>query len=207
MQSLSSRIMAASEAVERKRGNRVSTVRHEVLKNNMWYYNKNMKDNTPEYPSIVEHIHRVFKEKGLKLSVAESCTGGLISHYITSLPGASLFFEAGAVTYSIEAKKKILGINSEMVTRYGVISKETAALMASSIMRITGSDYGLSTTGNLGPDVLEGKERGLIYIGVAHKDKTWTKELRLTGERRENKEEAALKSLEFLLELMEGQNG
>ncbi|MFN3739846.1 MAG: CinA family protein [Thermodesulfovibrionales bacterium] len=152
---------------------------------------------------IVERVHRVFKQNGLKLSVAESCTGGLISHYITALPGASLFFEAGAVTYSIEAKKKILGIPEEILTRYGVISKETAALMASSIMKITGTHYGLSTTGNLGPDVMEGKERGLIYIGVAHEDKTWTEEIRLTGDRRENKEEASLKALEFLLEVME----
>lgn len=162
-----------------------------------------MKDNIPEHSSIVERLHRVFKQKGLKLSIAESCTGGLISHYITSLPGASLFFEAGAVTYSIESKKKILGIKGEMLARYGLVSKETASLMASSIMRITGSHYGLSTTGNLGPDVLEGKERGLIYIGVAHEGKTWTKELRLTGDRGQNKEMASLKALEFLLEVME----
>lgn len=228
MQSLSSRIMDALEVVDRKTGNKVSMIKPlhfkkskdflrtpiGVLKDNIWYYNKIMKDNTSEpsgHPigsrAIVERVHRVFKQKGLKLSIAESCTGGLISHYITSFPGASLFFEAGAVTYSIEAKKKILGMNSRMLTRYGVISKEIAALMASSIMRITGSDYGLSTTGNLGPDVLEGKERGLIYIGVAHKDKTWARELRLTGDRMENKEEASLKALEFLLEVMEGQNG
>ncbi len=226
MQSLSSRIRAALEVVARKTGNKVSSIIKisgdfqtfknlcrisiEVLKDNMWYYNKIMKGNTSEplgtpipSQSIVERVHRVFKQNGLKLSVAESCTGGLISHYITSLPGASLFFEAGAVTYSIDAKKRILGIEEEMLTRYGVISKETAALMALSIIRITGSHYGLSTTGNLGPDVLEGKERGLIYIGVAHKDKTRTRELRLTGDRGQNKEEASLKALEFLLEVME----
>lgn len=202
--------MDALEVVERKTGNKASIIKPEVLKDNMWYYNKIMKVNTSQpsgipilSQSIVERLHRFFKQKGLKLSVAESCTGGLISHYITALPGASLFFEASAVTYSIEAKKRILGIEEEMLTRYGVISKETAALMALSIMRITGSHYGLSTTGNLGPEVLEGKERGLIYIGVAHKDKTWIKELRLTGDRRENKEEASLKALEFLLEVME----
>ncbi len=151
---------------------------------------------------VVKRLHQVFKERGLKLSVAESCTGGLISHYITALPGASLFFEACAVTYSVEAKKRLLGIREETILKYGVISSETAALMASSIMRITGSDYGLSTTGNLGPDVLEGKQRGLVYIGVAYRDKTWTKELRLTGTRTENKETASIKALEFLLEIM-----
>lgn len=156
-------------------------------------------------PPIIERLHSIFKERRLKLSVAESCTGGLISHYITALPGASLFFEAGLVTYSQEAKKRILGLKEETLLQYGVISSNTAKEMARAVKDITGSHYGLSSTGNLGPDVLEKKEKGLVYIAVAHEDKTWIKELRLQGDRAQNKEEASLMALEFLLEIMEGE--
>ena len=71
-----------------------------------------------------------YSKKGLKLSVAESCTGGLVGHYITLLPGASAFFEAGVVTCSAESKKKILGLQAKTISSHGVISKETAKEMA-----------------------------------------------------------------------------
>ena len=147
---------------------------------------------------IIRDVHRIFTEKGLKLSVAESCTGGLISHYLTWLPGASRFFEAGAVTYSVLAKEKLLGISPDTIAAYGVVSRETAKEMAEKIRLITRSDYALATTGNLGPALLEGKERGLVYVGISKEGKTIIKELRLKGERTRNKEEAALSSLRFL---------
>jgi PncC family amidohydrolase len=153
---------------------------------------------------IIVEVHQLFTERGLKLSVAESCTGGLISHYLTWLPGASRFFEAGAVTYSVLSKEKLLGISSETIASYGVVSRETAKEMAEKIRLITGTDYALSTTGNLGPDLLEGKERGLVYIGISKEGKTSIKELRLKGERARNKEEAALSALGFLRDELSG---
>jgi len=108
---------------------------------------------------VIKMVHEVFKKRGLTLSVAESCTGGLISHYITILPGASNFFEAGVVAYSAEAKKKILGISPEVISKHGVVSEKTAKEMAEKVRSLTGTDYSLSTTGNLGPDVLEGKAK------------------------------------------------
>ncbi|MEW6067450.1 MAG: CinA family protein [Nitrospirota bacterium] len=152
-------------------------------------------------PDVIYKLHNLFKKKGLTLSVAESCTGGLISHYITSLPGASNFFEAGVVSYSVEAKKRILAISPETIAKYGVVSVETAKEMAERIRILTGTDFSLSTTGNLGPDVLEGKKKGLIYIAVSGKGKTFFKELRLKGGREENKEEASLIALRFLIEI------
>ncbi len=151
---------------------------------------------------IIQKAHELFKKKGLTLSVAESCTGGLISHYITSLSGASEFFEAGVILYSRESKMKILGIPPEIISKYGVISEETAKEMAEKIRSLTGTDFSLSTTGNLGPDVLESKEKGLIYIAVSREGKTFSKELRLTGERMENKEEASLLALKLLIEVV-----
>lgn len=152
---------------------------------------------------ITQRVHELFKKRGLTLSIAESCTGGLISHYIISLPGASNFFEAGVVSYSADAKKKLLGISQKVISKYGVVSEETAKEMAKKIRSLTRTDFSLSTTGNLGPDVLEGKERGLIYIAVCKKGKTFSSELRLTGNRTENKEKASLSALKLLIEAVE----
>lgn len=152
---------------------------------------------------IIRKVHEIFKKKGLKLSVAESCTGGLISHYITLLPGASTFFEAGVVTYSAESKKKILGLKSKTISSHGVISKETAKEMAERMRLLTKTGCAVSTTGNLGPDALEGKDIGLIYIAVSMGGKTFVRELRLNGKREEIKERAAVSALEFLIEAIE----
>jgi PncC family amidohydrolase len=152
---------------------------------------------------LVQKLHKYFIKNGLTLSVAESCTGGLISHYITALPGASNFFEAGVVSYSAEAKKKILRVSSKTISKFGVVSEETAKEMAEKIRLLIGTDFSISTTGNLGPDVLEGKERGLIYIALSKRGKTFSKKLRLKGNRGENKEQAALEALKFLMKIVE----
>ena len=148
-------------------------------------------------------MHELFKQKGLTLSVAESCTGGLISHCITTLPGASIFFEAGVVSYSAEAKRKILGVSSDIISLYGVVSDQTAREMAEKVRVLTGTDFALSTTGNLGPDLLEGKEKGLVYVAASKDGETFTKKLHLKGNREENKEEAALEAMKFLVEIVE----
>jgi PncC family amidohydrolase len=155
-----------------------------------------------EILDVIKRVHEIFKKMGLTLSVAESCTGGLISHYITALPGASNFFEAGVVTYSAATKREILGISASTIENYGVISESTAKEMAEKVRSLTGTDYSLSTTGNLGPEVLEGKEKGLIYIAVSKTGSTISKELRLTGDREENKEAASLSALKLLLEML-----
>jgi nicotinamide-nucleotide amidase len=155
-----------------------------------------------EILNVIKRVHEIFRKGGLTLSVAESCTGGLISHYITALPGASNFFEAGLVTYSAAAKKKILGISSSTIEISGAVSESTAREMAEKVRFLTGTDYSLSTTGNLGPEVLEGKEKGLIYIAVSRTGRSILKELRLTGSREENKEAASLSALKLLLEVL-----
>ncbi len=151
---------------------------------------------------IIRKVHEIFKKKGLKLSVAESCTGGLISHYLTALPGASTFFEAGVVAYSIEFKKRIPGVSPKTILDHGVVSEETAREMAEKMRSLARTDFSLSTTGNLGPDVLEGKDIGLIYTAVSMDGETFVRELRLNGKREEIKERAAVSALEFLLEVI-----
>lgn len=155
---------------------------------------------------ISEHIikvHNLFKDKKISLSIAESCTGGLISHYITSIPGASEFFVAGLILYSAEMKKKILHIPPEIIKQFGVISRQTAIEMAEKVRKLTTTDFSVSTTGNLGPDVLEGKEKGLVYIAVSRRNHTFVKEYIFKGDRQENKEKASLKAIDFLIEIVE----
>jgi nicotinamide-nucleotide amidase len=154
--------------------------------------------------AVIQKIHTFFREKSLTLSVAESCTGGLISHLITTLPGASAFFDAGVVAYSAAVKEKMLGVSSETIARYGVVSEQVVREMATNIRKLTNTDFSLSTSGNLGPDVLEGKDKGLVYIAVSREGKVFSKELRLKGNREENKEEASRLALEFLIEIAEG---
>lgn len=152
---------------------------------------------------VVGRVYELFVTRGLTLSLAESCTGGLISHYLTALPGASAFFRAGVVSYSAEMKINILGVSSDIIASYGVVSEQTAKEMAEKVRVLTGTDFSVSTTGNLGPDVLEGKEKGLIYIAVSKEENTFSKDLHLKGNREENKEEAALAALKFLIEMAE----
>jgi nicotinamide-nucleotide amidase len=151
---------------------------------------------------IARNIHRLMKKKGLTLSVAESCTAGLISHYLTTVPGASSIFIADVVAYSAEAKKKILGIPQRVLDVHGVISGQTAIQMARRVRTLTNTDAAVSTTGNLGPGLLEHKPKGLVYVAVSTRKKTIAKKLLLTGSRRKIKETAALSALALLAEVV-----
>jgi PncC family amidohydrolase len=152
---------------------------------------------------IVGRIHEILKNRGLTLSVAESCTGGLISHYLTFLPGSSTFFSVGIVSYAEETKINILHMTPETISEHGAVSEETAREMAEKVRLLAKTDCSVSSTGNLGPDVLEGKEEGLVYIAAANKEKTIFEKLQLHGNREANKEEAAIEALELLIKLVE----
>lgn len=153
-----------------------------------------------ELEQVVHKVHEVFTMRGFTLSVAESCTGGFISHVLTSLPGASSFFLAGVIAYTGEMKEKLLGVSAGTLARYGMVSEQTAEEMAEKIRVLTHTAFSVATTGNLGPDVLEGKEKGLVYIAVSREGETSAKELRLQRSREENKEEAAFEAFKLLME-------
>ncbi|MBU1709865.1 MAG: nicotinamide-nucleotide amidohydrolase family protein, partial [Proteobacteria bacterium] len=102
------------------------------------------------------------------LAVAESCSGGLISHKLTKRPGSSVFFVGGVVAYSNDLKQNILGVDSEILLKYGAVSAETVRAMADGVKRITKADYALSVTGIAGPTGGTGeKPVGTVYIGLA----------------------------------------
>jgi nicotinamide-nucleotide amidase len=107
-----------------------------------------------------------------KVAVAESCTGGLIAGRITNSSGASAYFGYGAVTYSNEAKEKILGVDTNTLSAHGAVSGETAAEMAEGILKLSGADYSIAVTGIAGPTGgTKEKPVGLVYIAIAAKGK------------------------------------
>lgn len=149
-----------------------------------------------------EKLLSLLSQKGLTLSVAESCTGGLISHAITSIPGASKVFHSGIVAYSIDSKLRLLGIDENVIDTSGVISGETARVMAENIRIKTGTDMSLSVTGNLGPDALEGKDVGLVYFAVSSGKGVVDMERHFHGDRYHNKYDAALEGVNLLIKVV-----
>lgn len=150
---------------------------------------------------ILEGIHSLFKTTHMRLSVAESCTGGLIGHLITNLPGASLFFDSSVVSYSTESKIKLLGVRRSIIRNHGAVSEETAIAMAKGIRTKRDTDFSLSITGNLGPEPMEGKKVGLVYMAVDWDKGTESRGMIYDGEREEIKLKAATGALQFLLEV------
>ena len=111
-------------------------------------------------------VVRLLTEKGLKVAVAESCTGGYLAKRITDVSGSSKVFECGICSYSNRIKHQLLGVSERTLEEYGAISEQTATEMASGVRNLSGADIGISVTGNAGPTADEGKEVGLVYIGV-----------------------------------------
>lgn len=118
-------------------------------------------------PALEQNAAKALTERGLTLSVAESCTGGLLSKRITDVAGASKFYKGGACTYCNEIKHKILGVRTETLERYTAVSQQTAAEMAQGIACVYETDLGIGITGYAGPDGGEdGTPVGTIYIGL-----------------------------------------
>jgi nicotinamide-nucleotide amidase len=149
---------------------------------------------------IVNRITEFLKREGCGLSIAESCTGGLITHIITNTPGASNFLDLSIVCYSKSSKIKVLGISESLLEKKGMISEETAIAMAHAVRRLGNSDIGLSITGNAGPDIIEGKNAGLVYIAVdiASKARVLSMGDKFEGDIENIKNEASFEDLRFL---------
>ena len=138
------------------------------------------------------------------LAVAESCTGGLLSHWITETPGSSNYFIGGIISYSNTVKHEQLGIDRAVIKKQGAVSPQVATLMAKNVRQLLKADYGIGITGIAGPDGgSKLKPVGLIYIAVAGKRKIFCKKFQFFGTRSEIKSRAAHKALDLLkLELL-----
>lgn len=122
---------------------------------------------------------RLLKENKMTVSAAESCTGGLVSAYITAVPGSSSAFELGITSYSCRVKRDILGVDGETLQNLGAVSRETAYKMAQNIREKANSSIGVSVTGVAGPDGSEGHAPGLVYIAAAYDGGVRVKELNI----------------------------
>jgi nicotinamide-nucleotide amidase len=144
-------------------------------------------------------VGELLLKKRKTLSVAESCTGGLISHRLTNVAGSSMYFKESIVTYSDISKKRMLGVKDETLNKYGAVSGEVAIEMAEGIKKISGTNFGISTTGIAGPKPSStGKPVGLVFIALASNDGTKVQQFQFTGSRAEIKDKIATAALDIL---------
>lgn len=129
-------------------------------------------------------LGRMLKQRGLTISVAESCTGGHLAHMFTSVPGSSAYFKGGVVAYANEIKEKELHVNSDTILTYGAVSEQTVTEMAQGVRKVMGTDIGVATSGIAGPDGgTPEKPVGTVWIAYADKQKTITRKLQLSKDR------------------------
>ena len=161
-------------------------------------------DPTTELDEIVEiarALQALCGERGLTVATAESCTGGLVAHAITEVPGSSGHFRGGIVAYSNEVKEAQLGVPAEAIRAHGAVSAQVARAMAEGARRTLGSSLGAGVTGVAGPDGGSAeKPVGLTYVAVAGPGGVEVRRFIWAGDRRANKLSSADAVLRLLLE-------
>ncbi|NHM29868.1 competence/damage-inducible protein A [Neobacillus terrae] len=151
--------------------------------------------------SLMEELTKVLKEKELTISAAESLTGGMFQQEFTSIPGAGSLLKGGVVCYTNEVKHEVLKVKKETIENDGVVSAQCAKELAENIAALTNADIGISFTGVAGPDELEGKPVGTVYIGIAIKGQPVRAEkLNLGGSRAANRVRTVKYGCHFLIE-------
>lgn len=152
----------------------------------------------------VLRVASLFTEKKLTLATAESCTGGGLSYWLTSIPGSSLWFDRGFVTYSNEAKCELLGVDKKMIEQFGAVSKEIALAMVQGVFRHASVDVSVAITGIAGPEGgTTEKPIGLVWIGLGRRDNkknlATAEQYLFTGDRQTIRLQAIHQALENIL--------
>jgi PncC family amidohydrolase len=161
-------------------------------------------DQQDESLRLANELGTKLRGRGWTCATAESCTGGLIGHLVTSIAGSSDYFLGGVIAYSNDAKIRHLGVSPETLDTVGAVSPETAGQMAAGARRALGTDLGISSTGIAGPGgATDRKPVGLIYIGVSTPDRDEVRELRLSGDRLGNINATALAALRLSLDMLQ----
>lgn len=144
-------------------------------------------------------VGRLLRRRGLTLALAESCTGGLVGHRITDVPGSSDYYRGSVVAYASDVKEALLHVLPETLARHGAVSEETAREMARGARRVIEADLGLSITGIAGPTGgTPEKPVGLVCVALAAADGDWVERHIWDGDRRENKAQSAEAALDLL---------
>jgi len=148
---------------------------------------------------LINLIQDLLIKKNKTISIAESCTGGLLSNTLTNVPGSTKYFKLGIIAYSNESKIKLLNIPKKLLILHGAVSSQVCILMAKNIKKISGTDISIATTGIAGPGGgTKLKPVGLVYIGIINDKKKECKKINFKGTRKQNKEDAVQQAL-FLL--------
>ena len=139
--------------------------------------------------NLEETVGNMLVKYGYTISTAESCTGGLIGHRFTNVPGSSTYYLGGVVSYSNDMKMKTLGVSQSTLKKFGAVSKQTATEMAKGVRDLFESDMAIAVTGIAGPGgSTAGKPVGLVYITLVHRDTVWAKEFKFFTDRMLNKQ-------------------
>ncbi len=155
--------------------------------------------------TLEERVVRLLKEKNLRITAAESCTGGMIAGALVNVAGASDVFGESYVTYSNEAKQRLVGVRAETLEQFGAVSEQTAWEMAAGAARAAGADVALSSTGIAGPGGgTPQKPVGLVYIGCCVQGSVQVRKLRFYGSRMENRIRTVEEALRFAAEMLGG---
>lgn len=149
--------------------------------------------------NLEEKIVQKLLEKSYTLTTAESCTGGLLAGRILNVSGASSVYNEGHITYSNEAKERLLGVQHSTLQQCGAVSKETAAEMAKGAALVAKANIGLSTTGIAGPTGgTPDKPVGLVYVGCYYNGEVTVEECHFAGDRGQNRNAAVEAALQLL---------
>jgi nicotinamide-nucleotide amidase len=133
-------------------------------------------------------VGALLRERGLCCATAESCTGGLISHLMTGLSGSSGYFQGSVVSYSNDVKVRVLGVPADLIARYGAVSPEVAGAMLQGVIRLTGADVAMATTGIAGPSGgTEAKPVGTVWIAAGSRERNVVRDFRFPFDRERNK--------------------
>lgn len=156
---------------------------------------------------LARRLQAEFLERGYRLTTAESCTGGLVAHTITEVPGSSGYFRGGFVTYDDVAKADLLAVPTDVLTAHGAVSAQVARAMAEGARGRLDSDIAVAITGIAGPDGgTAEKPVGLTYIAVADRVGVDVRRYHWTGDRRANKAESAAAAFQLLLDRLPATN-
>jgi PncC family amidohydrolase len=150
-------------------------------------------------------IGKLLRSNGQKLATAESCTGGLIGHRITNIPGSSDYYLGGVVAYAYEAKVALLGVSWDTLHAHGAVSRETVLEMSRGARKALEADLAVSVSGIAGPGGgLPGKPVGTTWIGLSAEDGDWARIFCFPGDREQNKAFSADEGLKFILDYLKG---
>lgn len=148
-----------------------------------------------------KEVSKILLSHNLTISVAESCTGGLISHRLTNIPGSSKYFKMGIVAYENIAKIEILGVKLKTIQDFGAVSSQTACEMALRIKKLSNTNIGLGVTGIAGPGGGSAeKPVGLVFIAISTKTGVNTKKFLFSGSREEIKNKATDAAFCYILD-------